>query len=306
MPLKDIGLAVLVQVIWGVGFTMMKPTMAAFPPLLFVTLVYGIIAVTVTPLAPRSRTPFSWMTLIAALGGSGQSCLLALGLNTLPASTSNLLLQLTVPFAVLMSWAAHIDRPSLRNGLGCLVALGGVAIVIGAPGAAYSWFGIVTIAGAALSWATAQILIRLRCTDSGATFYATMARHACPQALIASLVLETDQLGWLSRASMNDWIALVAIALLGFAGGYMLWYKLLVRNRIDQLLPFTLLMPPVGVATGVLYLDEPLHNSLLLGGCFILLGLAIIVWPKRGRAKPAAATPTSHASSARAHSARNR
>lgn len=286
MPLKDIGLAVLVQVIWGVGFTMMKPTMAAFPPLLFVTLVYGIIALTVTPLAPRSRTPFRWMMLIAALGGSGQSCLLALGLSTLPASTSNLLLQLTVPFAVLMSWAVRIDRPSLRNGFGCLVALGGVAIVIGAPGAAYSWFGIITIAAAALSWATAQILIRLRCTDSGATFYATMARHACPQALIASLVLESNQLGWLSNASMNDWIALIAIALLGFAGGYMLWYKLLVRNRIDQLLPFTLLMPPVGVATGVLYLDESLHNSLLLGGCFILLGLAVVVWPKRGRGGP--------------------
>ena len=74
MPLKDIGLAVLVQVIWGVGFTMMKPMVATFPPLLFITLIYGIIAVVITPLGPRSRTPVGWMMLIAALGGSGQSC----------------------------------------------------------------------------------------------------------------------------------------------------------------------------------------------------------------------------------------
>ncbi len=281
MPFKDIGLAVLVQVIWGVGFTLMKPTMQAFPPLLFIALVYAIVALVITPLAPRTRTPFRWMMLIAALGGSGQSCLLALGLNTLPATTSNLLLQLTVPFAVLMSWAARIDRPSLRNGVGCVVALAGVAVVIGVPGAATSWFGIVTIATAALAWATAQILIRLRCSDSGATFYAAMARHASPQALLASILLETDQLGWLSRASPHDWLALVAIALLGFAGGYMLWYRLLVRTRIDQLLPFTLLMPPVGVATGVLYLGESLRTSLIGGGAAILFGLAIIVWPKR-------------------------
>jgi O-acetylserine/cysteine efflux transporter len=286
MPAKDIGLAVLVQVIWGVGFTLMKPTMGAFPPLLFITLVYATIALVATPLAPRSRTPFLWMMLIAGLGGSIQSCLLALGLTLLPATTSNLLLQLTVPFAVLMSWAARIDRPSLRNGLGCIVALAGVAIVIGAPGEGNSWVGIAAIAIAAFSWAAAQILIRLRCSDSGATFYAAMARHAWPQALIASILLEHDQLGWIVRATAQDWMALVAIALIGFAGGYMLWYRLLVRTRIDQLLPFSLLMPPVGVATGVLYLGESLRYSLLVGGSVILLGLAIIVWRSRRAAVP--------------------
>lgn len=281
MSAKDIGLAVLVQMIWGVGFTMMKPSMGAFPPLLFITLVYALIALVATPFAPRSTTPFRWMMLIAFLGGSSQSCLLAVGLSMLPATTSNLLLQLTVPFAVLMAWAARIDRPSVRNGLGCLVALGGVAVVIGAPGTDYTVLGIIAIAVAAFTWALAQVLIRLRCRDSGATFYAAMARHSWPQALIASLALEHGQIDALARATVQNWMALIAIALIGFAGGYMLWYRLLVRNRIDQLLPFTLLMPPVGVATGVLYLDETLRTSLLIGGGIILLGLAVIVWPTR-------------------------
>ncbi|HJR21835.1 MAG TPA: DMT family transporter [Dongiaceae bacterium] len=287
MPALDIALAVLVQLIWGVGFTSMKPFVAAFPPLLFIAMVYAIIAVTVTPLAPRSTTPFGWMMLIAALGGSVQSCLLALGLSMLPASTSTLLLQLTVPFAILMSWIARIDRPNLRNGLGCVVALAGVAIVIGAPGEQNSWLGVALIAIASLSWSAAQILIRLRCRDSGATFYAAMARHAWPQALIASLILERDQLAQLARATAGDWIGLVAIALVGFAGGYILWYHLLVRNRIDQLMPFTLLMPPIGVATGVLWFEEPLRSSLIAGGIVILLGLAIVAWPSRRRAAAA-------------------
>jgi len=287
MPALDIALAVLVQLIWGVGFTSMKPFVAAFPPLLFIAMVYAIIASAVTPLTPRSTTPFRWMMLIAALGGSVQSCLLALGLSLLPASTSTLLLQLTVPFAILMSWIARIDRPNLRNGLGCAVALAGVAVVIGAPGEKSSWIGVAMIAIASLSWSAAQILIRLRCRDSGATFYAAMARHAWPQALIASLLLEQDQLAQLAGASTGDWIGLVTIALVGFAGGYILWYKLLVRNRIDQLLPFTLLMPPIGVATGVLWFEEPLRTSLITGGVVILLGLAIVVWPSRRAAAAA-------------------
>lgn len=281
MTLRDVGWAILVQVIWGCGLTMMKPTMAAFPPVLFIALVYGIIAIVLTPVAPRSRTPFLWMMLIAALGGSVQSCLLAVGVKLLPASTANLLLQSTVPFAVLMSWAMRIDKPSLRNGLGCLIALAGVATVIGAPGDVLSWTGIAAVTGCSLSWAAAQVLIRLHCKDSGMVFYTAMARHAAPQALLASLLFEQDQIGWLTHAALGDWVGLVAIALVGFAAGYMLWYRLLVRNRIDQLLPFTLLMPAMGVATSVVLLGEGLPASLLTGGGVILIGLAVIVWPSR-------------------------
>jgi O-acetylserine/cysteine efflux transporter len=288
MNMRDVGWAVLVQVIWGVGLTLMKPSMAAFPPVLFITLVYAIIALVLTPVAPRSRTPFWWMMLIAALGGSVQSGLLAIGLTLLPASTSNLLLQSTVPFAVLLSWAARIDNPNLRNAIGCLIALAGVATVIGAPGEVTSWAGVAAVTACALSWAAAQVLIRLHCKDSGLVFYTAMARHAWPQALLASLFLEQDHLGWLSRARIEDWAGLVAISLIGFAAGYMLWYKLLIRNRIDQLLPFTLLMPAMGVATGVVVLGEKLPPTLLAGGFVILVGLAVIVWPSR---RKRAATP---------------
>jgi len=283
MALRDIGLAILVQAIWGVGLTLMKPSMTAFPPLLFITLVYAIVALVLTPLAPKSRTPFWRMMLIAALGGSIQSCLLAFGLSLLPASASNLLLQSTVPFAILMSWALRIDNPNLRNGAGSVIALAGVALVIGAPSQMQSLLGVIAITGCALSWAGAQVLIRLHCKDSGLAFYTAMSRHAWPQALLATLLFEQDQLDWIARAGIENWVGLVAMALIGFAGGYALWYRLLVRNRVDQLLPFTLLMPPIGIATSVIALHEPLPASLLTGGAVVLAGLAVIVWPSRRR-----------------------
>lgn len=281
MTLRDVVLAVAVQAIWGIGLTLMKPSMAAFPPLLFIALVYATVALVFTPAVARSSTPFWRMTLIAALGGSVQSGLLAIGLTLLPASTTNLLLQSTVPFAILMSWTLGIDRPNLRNGLGAVIALAGVVIVIGGPGESGSWLGVAAITGCALSWAGAQVLIRLLCKDSGLVFYTAMSRHAWPQALLGSLLLENDQLGWLSRATIANWAGLVAIAIVGFATGYALWYRVLVRNRVDQLLPFTLLMPPIGVATSVVALGESLPASLLSGGVVILTGLAVIVWPSR-------------------------
>lgn len=293
MTFRDVVLAIAVQAIWGVGLTLMKPSMAAFPPLLFIALVYGVVALIFTPVVARSTTSFRRMALIAALGGSVQSGLLAVGLTMLPASTTNLLLQSTVPFTILMSWALRIDRPNLRNGIGSLVALAGVATVIGAPGETASLAGIAAITVCSLSWAGAQILIRLFCKDSGLVFYTAMSRHAWPQALLASLILERDQIGRLADAAASDWAALVAIALFGFAGGYALWYRLLMRNRVDQLLPFTLLMPPIGVATSVIALGESLPATLLSGGAVILVGLAVIVWPsRRSRAASRNAPPS--------------
>lgn len=281
MTLRDMGLAIVVQAIWGVGLTLMKPIVVVFPPLLFITLVYAIVALVLTPVTPKSKTPFWWMMLIAALGGSIQSCLLAYGLTLLPASASNLLLQSTVPFAILLSWTLRIDRPNLRNGLGSLIALAGVAIVIGAPSQMQSVAGVIAVTGCSLSWAGAQVLIRLHCKDSGLAFYTAMSRHAWPQALLATLLFEQDQLGWIMRAGIGNWIGLVAMAMIGFAGGYALWYRVLVRNRVDQLLPFTLLMPPIGIATSVIALGERLPGTLLAGGTVVLLGLAVIVWPNR-------------------------
>ena len=38
MPIRDVLLAVLVQLLWGVGFAMAKPAVAHFPPLVMMSL----------------------------------------------------------------------------------------------------------------------------------------------------------------------------------------------------------------------------------------------------------------------------
>ena len=49
------------------------------------------------------------------------------------------------------------------------------------------------------------------------------------------------------------------------------------RYDINQVIPFTLLVPIFGVAGGVLFLGEVLTLSLMVGGCLTVAGVAIIV-----------------------------
>src|SRR4029077_1967075 len=103
---------------------------------------------------------------------------------------------------------------------------------------------------------------------------------AVPQALIASLLFEHGQIEAITSASLGLWGIFLAFALCAFVIAYSLWYGLLRRYRVDQVIPFTLLMPIVGVVSGGVMLGENVSAMELLGGAVILAGLSLVIWSK--------------------------
>jgi O-acetylserine/cysteine efflux transporter len=101
--------------------------------------------------------------------------------------------------------------------------------------------------------------------------------------IVISLLFEHGQLETLSSVPLTAWVAVPAIAMLGFALPYWIWYSLLMRYRIDELTPFVVLMPIFSVAVAVTMLGEPLPPSLMLGGAIVIAGLAVIVFKRRTR-----------------------
>ena len=49
------------------------------------------------------------------------------------------------------------------------------------------------------------------------------------------------------------------------------------RYRVDQVTPISLLMPVVGVISGILMLGEQLTLPELFGGAIVMAGLAVVV-----------------------------
>jgi O-acetylserine/cysteine efflux transporter len=285
MPPLHILLAVLIQVLWGPCYTLTKPIVATFPPLMLVAMVYSIVALLFTPLVPRAKTPRRTLFLIGFFGGALQTSMVFLSLKYLPASTAVLAMQMQLPVAVAASWFMGRDKPNLKNSIGSVICLVGVAIVVGKPEATDAWFGLLAMLVGVVSWSVTQAVIPVVAKDHGMTLYAAMARYAAPQMIVMSLVFESDQWAVATSAPLAAWAAVPAIALLGFALPYAIWYWLLMRHRVDELTPFLLLMPVFGVVVAATQLGEPLPSTLLIGGAVILAGLAVIVF--RRRAKPA-------------------
>jgi O-acetylserine/cysteine efflux transporter len=274
-------LAVLVQLFWGATYPLCKPYVDVFPPMALVAMVYTIVAIVSAPLVPRPSTPTRTLFLLGFFGGALQTSMVFVALKYLPASTAVLSMQAQLPVAVVASWFMGRDKPNLRNTLGSIVCLVGIAIVVGRPDATDAWLGLAAMFLGVASWAIAQAAIPVVAKDHGMTLYAGMTRYAAPQMIIMSLLFEHGQLHTLADVPLGAWGSVPIIAMSGFALPYAIWYWLLMRHRIDELMPFVLLMPIVSIVVATELLGETLPPTLLIGGVVVIAGLAVVVLKRR-------------------------
>jgi O-acetylserine/cysteine efflux transporter len=277
MKPRDICLAACPPVFWVIGLTAAKPAVAHFPPIFMMTMVYALAAAALFWTRKPRRTPLWAIFVIAAIGSAIQNAFLFTGLTQLPASTAMLVVQTQVPFAVLAAWVIGKEQLSLGRWIGIVIAFAGVALVIGAPEASSAYLSLAFVVLAGLLWAVSQAMIRVFSRDDGRTLTVALCLFAAPQSLIISLLLEDGQWASLQSASLESWGAFGMMVLFGYIFAYMIWYHLLGRFRIDQVTPFLLLMPPLGVVAGALFLDERISLSVILGAAVIIAGLAVIV-----------------------------
>ena len=263
--------------LWAIAYTIAKPTMQTFPPFFLMSIIYLIAALVLWRPNPNRQTPL-WVILVGSvLGGSVQSGLIFSGVVLVPASTAVMTVQSQVPFAVLAAWAMGLEQVNGRRFAGIILSLGGVALVVGLPSSVGEIRGLLMIVAGTLSWGIAQAIIRAKSTEEGGYLMGAMSAFAVPQMLLMSLILETGQRQAVSDAGLFDWCAILVLAVGGFAVAYKIWYGLLRRYRVDQVAPFILLMPVIGVLLAFLFLNEQPSILILIGGVVILAGLGLVV-----------------------------
>jgi O-acetylserine/cysteine efflux transporter len=111
----------------------------------------------------------------------------------------------------------------------------------------------------------------------GLTVLAWMAVFSTPILALCSLVLEDGQIQAVTDATAAGWLSITYQSLVVVVIGYGCWYWLLRQYEVNQAMPFTLLIPPAGVASGVIFLGEALTWALVVGGLLTVAGVAIVV-----------------------------
>ena len=272
----DILIAVAVPMIWGFGFTIAKDAFDQFPPIFLMSMRFGVAALALIWFVGRPAGKLGRLALVAFVGGTVAYGLQFTGLNGLDASTAVLVVQLEVVFATIFASIFLGDRIGLPRAAAMAFAFVGIGLIAGEPRVYEHLLPLLLVVAGGITWAGGQVLIKALGDLGGLRLIAYFAAFAAPQMLVVSLVVEQGQWQAVVTASALDWSKVVYLALIMTAGGYALWYRLVGRYRLSQVMPFILLVPVTSVIAGVVMLDERLTFNVALGGLIIMAAVAAI------------------------------
>lgn len=276
MSMPHILLALSVPLIWGMGFVFAKAALDYFPPILLMAFRFAVTAIVLVWFVKPPLKLLWQIALIALISAAIQYSLTFTGLKHIDASTAILVVQLEVPFMILLGVLMLGERPSLRKYLGIALAFAGVALIAGEPHLQGSYFPVALVVGGAFFWALGQVMIRKLGDVGGFTLIAWVAVMATPQLFIASAIFESNQLELIMNANWIVWGTVIYLGIVMTALGYTFWYHLLGKYEVNQVGPFLLLLPVFTVAAGAVFLGEELTPLGLLGGVIVISGVAFI------------------------------
>jgi len=229
-----------------------------------------------------SRQQWVGVILLGMTGVAAYNLLFMFGLERVPASRGSLIMAFN-PVAALLGAALFLGEPLTRYRVaGILLALLGVAIVLG-HGHPLQLFtghvgvGEVALLGCAMAWATYTLLgkrILQGLSPLAASTYAALTGVAI---LAIAAALSGDLI--VPQASLTGWICLAYLGVFGTAVAFVWFYDGVKVLGPARTAVFINLVPVAAVTLGVLLLGEPLEMSMLSGGALVILGVFIINRP---------------------------
>lgn len=292
MSTRDSLLATVVAVLWGLNFVVIDLGMAGVPPLLFLAVRFVAVCFPAVLLVPRPRVGWRTLVLVGGLMSLGQFGLLYLSLAAgMPPGLAALVLQAQVVFTVLLATGVLGERPSVTQAVG--IGLGALGLVVVAVGreAGVPLVALLLCVAAALSWGAGNVAARAAGVPGGLglTVWSGLV-VPLPALGLALLVDGADGVraglaafGWAAAASTAYTAVLASLV------GYGIFNTLLARNPASAVVPYILLVPPVGMVFAWLVLGDLPGRFEVLGGAMLLAG--VLVASRRGGRRPLPAPP---------------
>ena len=278
---RDLTLALLVTVIWGVAFVATRIGLDDFSPPQLTALRFVIASL---PAAFLPRPPVSWAALVT-IGltlFTGQFLFQFFGIaGGLPPGLASVIVQTQALFTVLFAAAALGERPSRQQVIGMAAALVGVLLITVTIGQNLTAVGLALGLLSAVSWGIGNVLLkRLGRVDMlGLMVWLSLI----PPLPSLALSLALDGPAALARALWrSSWAGLAATLYLGLVAttfAYALWGGLLRRYPTATVAPFALLVPFVAALSTWLIFGERFGPVRLAGMAFVLLGLVLVALP---------------------------
>lgn len=277
MKTNDLLTALLVAAIWGANFAVIEVALESFPPLLFATLRFALVALVAVAFLKKPTGQWRSVVALGVLMGLVQfGCLFLAMDGHADAGSSALLLQAQVPLTMVLAWLALREQPRASQWFGVLLCTIGLFVCLLTTGGRVDTTGFVLILVAATSFAGANLVMRKTSNLTSLQLAAWSCTIAPLPLLLLSLWTEPEA-SWLvvSAAPLRGWVALAFVALVATLVAFTLWGRLLSRYSAASVTPFAMAVPLFAQITGVVWLDEPFSGWDVLALTLVIVGAVI-------------------------------
>jgi drug/metabolite transporter (DMT)-like permease len=290
----DVGLLLLLSAMWGLSFLFIELALRQLGPIWIVagrTSVGGVILLTIVLVRgtglPRGRELWLRLMTLGVVNNALPWAAVAWAQQRLPSGLTGLLMAIVPTSTLLVAAVVGLERITPRRLVGLLLALGGVAVIVGGdveqPGRVLAVLAVVL---ATLGYASGAVFAKSQVSGRAPPLTIATGQVLCAAVITvpaAWLVEGRPAVGSLTPTTLG------AVALLGALGtglAFLVFYVLVDRVGATNATLTTYLIPIVAVAAGTLLLDERLGASALAGGALILVGIWL------AQHVPSAAAPT--------------
>ena len=280
----DWGLLVLLSLLWGGSFLCVGIAVQELPVLTIIALRVSLAALVLWGIAlfsghqlPRGRKTWQAFLALGLLNNVVPFGLIVFGQQTIGAGLAAILNATTPLWTVLIAALFLADeRFSKQKLFGVLLGLVGVIVMVGPDslaGISRNLGAQLAVLGATLSYAFASVFGRRFAAAKISPLHTALGQVTASSFILVPLALMIDTPWASALPSQATIFAILGLAVLSTAGGYLLFFNILERAGATNVSLVTLLIPPSAIAMGMLFLEETLQGIHFIGLALIILGL---------------------------------
>ncbi|WP_433609131.1 EamA family transporter [Dactylosporangium sp. CA-139114] len=278
MKPRDLALATVVSLIWGVNFVVIHVGLDSMSPLLFCALRFGVAALPAVFLVGRPKAPWRWVIATGIALGVVKFSLLFAGMAAgLPSGLSALVLQSQVVFTLVFATVLLRDRPGPRRIGGVVLAGAGIVLIATQLGLDRPLGAFLLVVAAGAAWGLANVAMRKAAAADMLNFMVWVSAVATPPLVLLTLTVDGPAYVWSALRGL-DLVAVGAIAYIAYLStllGFGVWGRLIGRYGAGTVAPFAALAPVFAILSSALVLHERIHWYDLVGGAAIVGGVLL-------------------------------
>jgi drug/metabolite transporter (DMT)-like permease len=274
----------LLVLFWGSAFAVVKVGLGYSPPLLFAglrTLIGGFAMVVAAFLwggstnLRRDWPVFLVLTLF--------NVVLFIGFQTyaivyLPSGSAAVLVYLQPILVGLLAWPILGETLTVAKITGLLLGFSGIVAVsagsFSGAASALSPLGVALGAVSALCWALGTVFFK-KYEERVSTLWAVAVPFVAGGAVLTAFGLSVEE--WAEITWNTPFVASILYSgLVGISLAWVIWFALVRAGEASKVASYIFVVPLTAVLIGVLFLDEPLGYTLLIGAAFVVSGIYLV------------------------------